>query len=71
MFAIVRFLFGFVLGAIIGASVVLLTTPRSGQETQETIKQELEMLLEKGRQASDARKTELEARIQDMIAGRE
>jgi len=65
-----NFLFGLLLGGIIGASVVLLIAPQSGQETQQQFRARWDSILEEGRRAFAARRAELEARMADIQAGR-
>ena len=58
-----RFLEGLILGALTGAAVVLFTAPQSGSETQETIRQRVNLVLEEGRRAAAERRAELEAQF--------
>ena len=50
---------GFFLGALLGAGLVLLFAPRSGDETQQLIRDRVEVVLSEGRQAAEARRLEL------------
>ncbi|NIP28358.1 MAG: YtxH domain-containing protein, partial [Phycisphaerae bacterium] len=52
MWWMINFLRGFVIGGILGASIVLLTTPKSGEEIKELFKKEFE-----------AKKAELESQL--------
>jgi len=54
---------GFLLGAVIGAGVVLLFLPRSGAETRQLLQGRVEAVLEEGRQAAESRRQELTARF--------
>lgn len=54
---------------VLGASAVLLTTPKEGLEIQDAVKDYIEMILDIGRKAAEARKSELETRIQKMDKG--
>ena len=65
-----RFLFGFIIGLILGAAIILLTTPQSGKELQQRVKDRVNYILAEGRQAADARRVELENRLADLKAGR-
>jgi len=58
-----KFLEGLVLGALTGAAIVLFTAPQSGSQTQETIRQRLNMVIEEGRHAAAERRAELEAQF--------
>lgn len=52
MWRMVNFLRGFVIGVMLGALIVLLTTPKSGEEIKELFKKEFE-----------AKKAELESQL--------
>ena len=52
MSRMINFLRGFVIGVVLGASIVLLTTPKSGEEIKELFKKEFE-----------AKKAELESQL--------
>ena len=54
-----RFLLGFVIGAAIGAAAVILSAPRSGSATRQSIGDLISGMLETARQASAAREREL------------
>jgi gas vesicle protein len=54
-----RFLFGFLIGAAIGAAAVVITAPRSGSETREGIRGLLDDTFEVARSARAAREKEL------------
>ncbi len=49
-----KFLEGLILGALTGAAIVLFTAPQSGSQTQETIRQRVNLVLEEGRRARRA-----------------
>jgi gas vesicle protein len=57
---------GFLLGSVIGAGVVLLFLPRSGAETRQLIQGRVNSVLEEGRQAAEARRDELTARLEAL-----
>ena len=56
-----KFVEGFLLGALVGAAVTLLTTPQSGEMTQEAIRQRVKMVMDEGKRAAAERRAELEA----------
>ncbi len=58
-----KFLEGLILGALTGAAIVLFTAPQSGSQTQETIRQRVNMVVEEGRRAAAERRAELEAQF--------
>ncbi len=64
-----NFIYGILIGAALGATLVLLTTPQSGQDIQSVAKEKFNKLMEEGRRASEARKAELEARMANIRAG--
>ncbi|GIK39145.1 MAG: hypothetical protein BroJett011_29780 [Chloroflexota bacterium] len=61
-----NFVLGFFGGMIIGAAVVLLITPQSGDELQAGIRGRLDNLMNEGRAAALARRAELEARLASL-----
>lgn len=64
-----RFVAGFLVGLLLGAVVVLLTTPRSGADLQSQAKAWVDDILNEGRKAAELRRAELEARVADLQAG--
>ena len=64
-----RFLAGFLIGLILGALAVLLTTPLSGRDLQQGARSRFDGLMEEGRKAAAARREELEARLADLQSG--
>jgi len=60
---VLKFLLGLLIGGTIGASLVLLVAPQSGEDTQRKLSEKMEMLLEEGKKAFDARRAELEAQM--------
>ncbi|MCL4303649.1 MAG: YtxH domain-containing protein [Anaerolineae bacterium] len=61
-----NFVLGFFGGMIIGAAIVLLTTPQSGDELQAGIRGRLDGIMNEGRAAALARRAELEARLASL-----
>lgn len=57
---------GLLLGAMVGAGLVLLLTPQSGVETQQLIQERIQDILEEGRVAAEVRRQELETRFEDL-----
>ncbi|MBE7554755.1 MAG: YtxH domain-containing protein [Anaerolineales bacterium] len=51
---------------IIGAAIVLLITPQSGDELQAGIRGRLDGIMNEGRAAALARRAELEARLASL-----
>jgi gas vesicle protein len=56
-----KFFEGFLWGALVGAAVTLLTTPQSGEATQEAIRQRVKLVIDEGKRAAAERRAELEA----------
>jgi gas vesicle protein len=54
-----RFLFGFLIGMLIGAAAVIFTAPRSGSETIEGIRGLIDETIETGKRASAMHEQEL------------
>jgi gas vesicle protein len=57
---------GLLLGAMVGAGLVLLLAPRSGVETRQLIQERIQDVLEEGRMAAEVRRQELQARFEDL-----
>ena len=60
------FISGSILGALFSAAVVLLITPKPGDSYRAEIKREVDSILDEGRRAAQARRTELEAQLAEM-----
>jgi gas vesicle protein len=60
------FIAGFLGGMVLGAVAVLLTTPQSGEDLQAGIRGRIDGLMNEGRQAANARRAELEARLASL-----
>lgn len=61
-----RFIMGFLIGMVIGAAVVLLTTPQSGDDLHKVARTRFDELLAEGRKAAALRRAELEARLAEL-----
>lgn len=66
---VMNFVAGFLGGIVIGAAVVLLTTPQSGGDLQNDVRSRVDDILVEGRKAAAARRAELEARLASLRAG--
>jgi gas vesicle protein len=60
------FLNGFLIGAVGAAAIVLLVTPKSGNQLRDDLKHEVDEILEEGRKASDLKRQELETQLTQM-----
>ncbi|MCG3210315.1 MAG: hypothetical protein FOGNACKC_03946 [Anaerolineae bacterium] len=65
-----RFLMGFLIGLVIGAVVVILTTPQSGKDLQQQARSRFDDIMAEGRRAAAERRAELENRLADLKSGR-
>jgi gas vesicle protein len=54
---------GLILGAAVGAGVVLLLAPRSGEETRQAVRDQIDAILAEGQQAAETRRLELSERF--------
>ena len=61
-----RFLMGFVIGLVLGAVVILLTTPQSGGELQRRVRSRYEEIMAEGRRARAERLAELQAEYTNL-----
>ncbi len=59
----IRFIFGFLVGSLIGATAVLLTTPQSGSAIQADARSRWDQAMEEGKKAAAAKRAEMEARL--------
>jgi gas vesicle protein len=63
----ISFLNGVFIGAIAGALLALLLTPKSGRDLREELKREVEDILAEGRRAAEQRQRELEAQLRQLL----
>ncbi len=63
----ISFLNGAFIGAIAGALLALLLTPKSGQDLREEIKREVDDILAEGCRAAEQRQRELEAQLRQLL----
>ena len=61
-----RIMAGVTLGATVGAALVLLFAPQSGEETRRTIEERVEAVLAEGRQAAEIRRSELQSQFEAL-----
>lgn len=61
-----RFIVGFLIGMVIGAAVILLTTPQSGKDLQQQARSRFDNVVSDGRKAAAQRRAELETRLADL-----
>ena len=57
---------GLVVGALLGAALVLLLTPRSGAETRQQIQDQIDAVLEEGKEAAEERRLELTRQFEEL-----
>ena len=63
---IIRFVFGFTIGLILGAAAVLLTAPQSGSDLQQSVRNRVDEVMAEGRRAAAQRRAELTQRLADL-----
>ena len=61
-----KFIFGFVLGGLLGTSITLLLTPYSGEDTRTWIGQYIENVKQEVQSAMAEQRTELENELSDL-----
>lgn len=66
MVKILRIAAGLVLGAAVGAGLVILLAPRSGAETRRLVQERVDAILAEGRHAAEQRRLELTTRFEAM-----
>lgn len=64
-----RFLTGFLIGLVLGAVAVILTTPQSGQDLKQKVRSRFDDVVAEGRRAAAERRAELENRLADLKTG--
>jgi len=62
-----RFLFGFLIGVVIGALAVIFSAPRSGSETLSGMRALLDDAIAAGKQASTAHEQELWGQFRSRV----
>lgn len=67
---LVRFLGGLLLGAALGAGLVLILTPQSGAETRRLVQNRVQEVLDEGRRAAEERRLELTAQLEARVQPR-
>jgi gas vesicle protein len=63
---VLRLFAGMIVGAAIGAAVVLILTPQSGEETRQMIQDRVQTALDEGKEAAEARRLELTAQFEGL-----
>lgn len=63
-----RFVFGFVVGLLIGAATVIFSAPRSGAETLRGIRGLFDEAISVGKQASAAHEQEMQAQFRARLS---
>lgn len=66
MYKLISLLLGFTVGALIGAVLVMVFSPVSGDKVVNALKEGYAETLDEARQASEQRKRELEAEFKRM-----
>ncbi len=63
---VMNFIAGFLGGVVLGAALVLLTTPQSGSDLQAQVRARFDAILAEGRNAAAERRIELENRLASL-----
>lgn len=63
---IVQFLTGVLFGALVGAGLVLLLVPQSGDDTRQMIRDRVDAIRAEGERAAEAKRLELKARFEEL-----
>jgi len=63
---IVNFMFGMILGAVVGASIAILLAPSSGEELRGKIQGEVERVRDEMQLAAETRRAELEQQLAQL-----
>ena len=66
---VMNFIAGFLGGVVLGAIIVLLTTPQSGSELQTSVRNRFDNMVEEGRRAAAERRAELEDKLANLKSG--
>jgi gas vesicle protein len=61
-----RFVFGLLLGVVVGAAAVVLFVPESGAETRARIQDRVEEILAEGQRAAEERRVELTTQFEEL-----
>lgn len=70
MHKFLMFAAGLLTGAVTGGALALLFAPQPGPELQDSIRSNLERLVEEGKNAAEARRHELETQLETFKQGR-
>jgi gas vesicle protein len=70
MTRLMRFLTGFVIGMSLGAAIVMILAPQSGEEARGLILSQVEGILEEGRKAAEQTRLDAHARLAALKEGR-
>jgi len=63
---VINFMVGFLGGLVIGVAMVLLTAPQSGTDFQAEIRARFDDIMQEGRKAASARRSELEDKLASL-----
>lgn len=66
---VMNFVAGFLSGVIMGAVIVLLTTPQSGSDLQTEVRTRFDEMLAEARRVKAERQAELKAQLASLKAG--
>jgi gas vesicle protein len=64
------FLFGFILGALMGAAIAMLLAPEAGETTRSQIQLRIQDVIDEGKRAAADRRAELESELEQLKQGK-
>lgn len=67
---LLNFLFGFMLGVLIGAAVAMLLAPEAGETTRGQIQLRIQEVIDEGKRAAADRQAELESELAQLKQGK-
>jgi len=67
---LLAFVFGFMLGAVVGVAIATLLAPDSGEETRGQIQLRVQTVIDEGKRAAAERRIELENQLEQLKQGK-
>jgi len=66
---LISFIFGFLLGILVGAAIAMMLAPEAGEETRRQIQIRMDQIVQEGKRAAADRAAELEGRLDQLKKG--
>jgi uncharacterized membrane protein YgcG len=67
---LLAFVFGFLLGAMVGMAIATLLAPAEGEATRGQLQQRVQYVVDEGKKAATERRAELESQLEQLKQGR-